>query len=57
MPDSCKCHDEFHAFHKMQETSCLDKGLVASQDRLFRVVILKFESEPGSYKLCAVVSF
>ena len=47
----CKCHDEFHGFHKMQETSCLDKGLVASLERLFCVVILKFESEAGPYKL------
>ena len=51
--DSCKCHDEFRGFHKMQGTSCLDKGLVASQERLFRVVIPKFEPEPGPYRLCA----
>jgi len=30
----CKCHDEFCVFHRMQETSCLDKGLVASKERL-----------------------
>jgi hypothetical protein len=51
MADSCECQHEFRVFHKMQGTSCLDEGLVASQERLFHVVILKFKSELGPYKL------
>jgi len=51
MADSCECQHEFRVFHKMQGTSCLHEGLVASQERLFHVVILKFKSELGPYKL------
>jgi hypothetical protein len=48
--DCCECHDEFRGFHKMQGTS-LDEVLLASQERLFHVVSLKFESEPETHKL------